>query len=1246
MTRTARRSTYRVVLAIGMVAALVNCGGSGDSSSDTRQRNAALECLPGDPAETTTTIENDPCAETTTTLYEDASRTVTCDVTWEPASVSAMATACPEATYLEVTYPNVTGGTDSASNQGNPGNAVGIGQYAEGTATVTVHIMSADGQTEIGVGTVQFETNVAATKSFTYESAAPSDTSTSVPPTEYKGPEVNCLVYWTVERAVITSCEGTTSMLLQFFNEAGEEVGSAGALSENPAPGIAVPEGARYVDVKVFIPKAFGPENEPAGVVRLDTTIDTSNSTFVYHEAVSAPVEDTTTTVAEQGGGEETTTTAGETPEAIAATVSVQEVPCEASYTAETRVVRLCENFDRTVGAAFNAEGKFSETIETGYGNTFTLPANLVEGGGARFVRIAVGQIMNGLEGGIPVFRGEGILDLGDGTADVQGTIYVSPSGQEALNTGGYPDYMSVELTNAGLFDIDGIDENELAFVTLDGQVFPEYENVKPPATWDEGEALKWRAYQTDGFGLPRLVASGMLALGSDAELEYMNPTFELNSQRVELIAGPDAGTFPSTEGLSEDPCGAVDPYMITTPITPSRTNMVTLTVATDCASVDSLLGLVVYDYDEDWIPVFSQFKSTRFSTRLVATTFLADGEYDILWGDFDLVGIHEYVVNGGGSGATCHHPLMDVDPGTLKATLRDCDPGAHRMRVYAEPLFWTEDSEDIRLPYKDGVIDLQMVPWEGYFEVNLRIDDSFEPDFITCVKACEGAQYADDGVQTTFDASNFAEDASVNVTSKCAEPAAPEGEGWSKDWGWAYTDLYRSAGEGSFVYESWMWLGDVPWRTSYDETTRRLHFPSNGTILSVTECMAGWWNEATYDWTETRKAAINSVEITAPMPNRPSNDRFENAPAIEPGVGRINFTNVSSTNELGEMGIEYSNSADEGQFHSVWFTHTPTETGPVTFRIADFNFDVLMRVTSRDEQSRTVLHGESEMWVGDDLWCECDPSEIGSVTFNAVAGTTYYIQVTNEDYENQVGTATLVVNDGEGETVTVPKGDEPFASSRTLQQQAPATTVPTVPLNPSTTTTSTVAAPVDTVPAGSPTTTAAPTPAEQGYSAARDQGSRNEVVTVLAPVGDAPATVEARKDATTVQIPVADLYGTVSAASAKVDTARSLMIRQPGRRPIRVRPSDRIVSVPVGTEVTDLSIVATTTDGKTVAAPLTVKKTVAPLVKVAGSGDSDGSGLPVLPIGIALGVLVLAGAGLTLRRRGATTAGDTPSDN
>jgi hypothetical protein len=88
------------------------------------------------------------------------------------------------------------------------------------------------------------------------------------------------------------------------------------------------------------------------------------------------------------------------------------------------------------------------------------------------------------------------------------------------------------------------------------------------------------------------------------------------------------------------------------------------------------------------------------------------------------------------------------------------------------------------------------------------------------------------------------------------------------------------------------------------------------------------------------------------------------------------------------------------------------------------------------------------------------------------------------------------------------------------------------------------------------------------------------------------------------------------------------------------------MVTVPVGTEISELNIVATTTDGKTVTAPLVVKKTVAPLVTVTGSDDDGGSGLPMLPIGIALAVLVGVATFFFTRRRSAAPAGDAPTED
>ena len=1276
MTRSARHTVIRLGMAAAMVAALISCGG-GESDSSNRNRNQALEeCLPGDPAETTTTIENDPCSSTPTTVYEEAGQKVTCDVTWDAAAKTL--TVCGDAYGVGVIVTD-----ESGAEQGSFKNSTRTVKVAifDTTSKVRAEVYMSTEEYTAGSNShpVEFDSAVSATKSFTY-TTAPVD-----PLTEKDhmlrmsfGPK-NQVSQMVVLNTPLTGTETVTMTVSARQNSAANGNGRLQATLRLWKDDVVVFEKSESLgasmDFTSLVASTKGSDTDIAGVQKVsldlngssdeiwsgnygpevtyaDVSVDDSH-VLVNHEfsneyegwsaidgfqpcmadgngdtkpcitgipaAPTTTVEETTTTVDETTTtveeapltGEETTTTLSPS-ESLAATISVQEVPCAVSFVLSTRTVTLCESFDRIVGAAFNTDGKFTETIAA-TGSSFEIPQALLTGGGARFVRIAVGQKLNGLD--VATFRGEGLLDLGDGEGDVSGTIYISPTGQEAINSGGFPDYMEVELRSDGKFDINEIDDNELAFVTLNGEVFAEYDRVSPPSSWDEGKPLAWRAYQADGFGLPRLVASGVLALGGSSEVDYVNPTFQLNSQTVELLEGEG----PGEAGPQGDPCGDLLPYMITTPVTPSNTNMVTFTVATDCQSKDSMLGIVVVDYDEDGYPVFSQFKSTKYSARMVATTFLADGEYDVWWGDAELVGIHEYVVNGGGTGANCHHPELDIDGASKKATLRNCNPGAHRMRVYAEPLFWSPEDDGFRLPFVNNVVDLSMVKWEGFFEINLRIDDSFEPDFIACINACGDAYRSDEGVSASVDTSSFAGSGRVTTTGTCVRSDQPDGFTEYGAWGW--TDVYRPAGNGAFIWETWL---PIELDESPSTKQRSFHLPTNGQFVTVTGCETDGV-DALDNWTSMYKSAIQAFEVTAPMPNRPSNDQFADAPAIGPNVGSVEFTNVSSTNEQGEMGIEYSNSKDAGQFHSVWFTYTPEESRRVSFRIDEYNFNAMMRVTTRNEDGSTSLLDEAEMWWEDRYFCECDSSDWETVSFSAKAGTTYYIQITNEDYEESVGSGTLLVNGGEGDTVKVQAGDVPYASPKNLINPFPTTTTTTV-------VTTTTVAPVGTDAPGTPTTVAQSTES-QSYQAAKERGSTNDIVTVLAPVKDAPASIEARQDARTVEIPVADLYGTVSAAGASVNTARSLMITQKGQRPVRVHSSDKTVRVPVGTETSDLTVVATDTSGKTVTAPIVVKKTVTPLVRI-GSDSSDGGNSVALYAGIGVLVLVLLGGGYVVMSR------------
>lgn len=1203
------RTSIRTAVALLAVVGLLGCGGG----SSSRNRNNALE-------------------ESPSGSYDEVAQTLSCDVAWDAAE--RIVTVCPEADEVKVTF--------RASNGGAVGTTTEVRntplEIPDGVDALIVRVQIAGLNTtydEPYPGTNEFTwlmNDVNVSQTHTLEYTAPESSPSSSSPAEPTNK--NCPVEWNAETRTLTSCEHS-----HMWWDVGDLNGTALTSSTsgtNVAPDIYVPEGSATLMVRIFnedsegYAPVSGFDGNPnstlefpvdtsmtqaygyllsASFVPPSTTTTTVEETPVTIEDTTVPASDTTVPASDTTTPADTTPSTDNVREELAATVSVQESPCVVSFTAATRTVTLCESFDRVVAAAFSADGEFNETFEA-EGGSFQIPEKILNDNGARFVRIAVAQKLPGTE--VATFRGEGILDITDSTADATGTIYVTPENQEALNNSGFGMSIVAEVKETGLFDINmsWFDpyfgetykwEGDFAFVTLNDEVFPEFEKVKPPASWDSGKPLAWRAYFTDGFGIPRLVAGGLLAQGGSSEIDIKNPKFELQSQRIELLT--EESTSPE-----DDPCGQVDPYLITTPTTPAKTNMITLMVSTDCQSPDSILGLVVWGPGDD-DPVFSQFKSTKYTSRLSVTLFLADDVYDIQWGDYNQVGEHEYVVNGGGSGGDCTQPRLDVADDGLSAVLRNCDPGMHRMRLWAYPYSGDYD-DDVRLPFKNNVVDLSMIEWTGYVWVNLSIDDIYEPDFLVCLRGCEEANASNPDASASIDASHFSTDGTLDVTPTCTNNKSPEGEGWEQVYTWSYSDLYVSSGRGSYIWEAWIPMdGEGP-------KTESRSVPRTGEILSITGCGADWNNPQADDaWSTITNIGVTRLTLDGPMPNRPANDQFSDAPSIEAGVGKVQFSTVSATNEQGEAGSDFTQSNDPGQFNSVWFKYEPQEDAGMTVRITEYTFSAVIRAWRTNQSGQTVLMDETEVWP-EDLYSfsEGENEEWETLRFAVSPGNTYYVQVLNQNFDESVGTGTLVINGGEGSTVKVAAGTEPFVSNADLARGATPTTTP------ATTTTTTVVTET-TVAAGSPVSTVSP--AEERYQVAREIGSRTEEVVVLAPTKDAPASIETRQDVRTVQIPVADLYGTVTAASANVDTARSLTLRAPGRRPIHVSPDDKTVSVPVGTKTTDLKITAATTDGKTVVTPLVIKKTAPPLVTISADGDSSSSST-MLYAGIGAAVLVL----------------------
>lgn len=980
--------------------------------------------------------------------------------------------------------------------------------------------------------------------------------------------------------------------------------------------------------------------SEPTTDTSTEDTTPVDTTTDVPGETTPENTTPTDTTI-DEPSTDDTTSPAQDLRERI----SIQQVDCEAQFLAPTRTLRLCDTFDEIAVAGFEADGSFAD-VARGSGQSITLPENFIGEGRVSLLRIAVASKPEGID--LATFRGEGILEIGDGSFDANGGITISPDGSEALNTGGPTREMQVELNSTLRFDIDGFDETKFAFVTLNGVVYDYYENVVPPADWDEGKPLYWRAYALDGFGLPRLVAHGVLALREEIDLEYNDPYFALENQTVQQIGG-DVAT-------ASDSCAGNPPYLITDPVTPSGSTRVTLTVDRDCDDPNGALGLsvwgenVYYDFFDDmrdrvWnlsdmtdlpaLPVFSRMVSTRYTNRLEATIHLASGEYAIIWGDkAGVAGTHRYRVSAPESEISCSFPSVEIDEATGTGRLENCNTGNRMFRVYALPLEqrYSEAVKERRVPIKDGVLNFSGLPFDGPLALEIVIDDGPDGRLIVCYEDC-GTLLDDERFteELTVQTGNFANSGKVTGAFDC--PA--DGDSWGG------IDYFRKNSPTSWVWVQWMPAGPVS-------------LPMTGEYYALGEC----WNSGTA--TGTFGSATFTVD--GPMPNRPANDDFESAAEITRGIGRVKFSTVSATSQRGEM-APFRVAAPADEFRSVWFKRVVDNgESSVRFTLRDVDFSALVRVFRLTNDGRLGLVREWWWDANDEIDADAGRRS-GRISRNrAPEGSVFYVQVLGR-WVNDAGSAVLVINDGRGDEATVPAGNQPYTvehntteieppvtgdsptttTPATSDTSAPDTSVPdttevSVPDTSEPTTSAPVTIDTDASDTTAPTTeTSVPSDALQAlYEAGIAAAAETDVAVVVAPEGSGPPVVEVREDARTVEIPVADLYATVAAQNPAVDTAQPLVVRTRGHRPVVVRPSEKTVSLPVAAGTSEVSITGADASGKSVTAPIQVASNQPPLVIVDDS--ESGSSVPWLWIVIALVALAGVGGFAVIRRRGQIT--------
>jgi len=139
-------------------------------------------------------------------------------------------------------------------------------------------------------------------------------------------------------------------------------------------------------------------------------------------------------------------------------------------------------------------------------------------------------------------------------------------------------------------------------------------------------------------------------------------------------------------------------------------------------------------------------------------------------------------------------------------------------------------------------------------------------------------------------------------------------------------------------------------------------------------------------------------------VPNLPANDNFANAQTINGCAGSVNGTNVGATAESGEINHLSTTTDPNAGTRSIWYQWQAPSSGSVTFDTSGSNFDTVLAVYTGTAVNSLNVIGQNDDVVPGDV-------RTSTITFNAVAGTTYNIAV--DGYNNggaggDVGSVTL----------------------------------------------------------------------------------------------------------------------------------------------------------------------------------------------------------------------------------------------
>jgi len=1184
-----RRPFSRFLVAASLLVGVSACGSSDDSG---RQRNSALEdCIPADDGSLP-----DGC------IPEDngQGQKVDCEAQWDPSTNAV--TLCTDFRKIEIRQRKANGqpvGQAETVESDAGANAVQV-ELKNGAESIDVAVWTANAGGNLRkAGSVSFTAAEGERKTFSYMPDASTD-GTPTPDTDASGDDQS-----------VTTDPGT-------------------------------------------------PEETT-------TTVDESTTTTEAEQTTTTAPEEPTTTTSEPGGGE--------SPDTSLPPLLVEREECFARWNAATTTFETCRVFDAVTVAVYGRDGRFIKRFDAENASQLTLDAETA--GRMAYAYASVGTLMDGgTKEVLPVSRAREWMTFSDPGEDKMDSFLLESTTQPELR-------MEAETRDVQLSHSPSSDAGTDVIV-----VDTQYGDSFLPTTQvvlQSGSAVgvgfvavpaavshPWRIYVQNEFGMLSLAGSGVF------RTDQPSPTISISDFSLVPLAAIkmetdsvsiDTGVTMNPENWEGDECADSQPVLFTNPVSPAKRNKVTITLDADCSSQDGIAGVLVADSTLLMVRglfdsiVWGSTFSTRYLNSIEETLYLPSGGYSIYYfqvlpSAFRVDGM-DYEVNAAGTEPSCAAPELGISTDDRIATLTGCT-GIVNLTAGAMPLSPGENdfagTRYVDLYFDGNTLSLTGVE-AGWWTVSVMGGrwQFVLADFALCISEC-GLQ----GSPGSVDTSSLAESGKMTVSNPdCA--TLDDRLGVEAEFSYWSTSTYmRSRPDRAYRMQSAD--GDDGFNQGFPASfgTRAT---SPGELLVVASCSRGGYDEQT-NYRSLESVSVNLVDGSAVSATVPSNDNIADAADVT-GASSATVNLVNATVEPGESFgsfIGWTSTADS--FQTVWLKFTATADGEFEIRTPGtdvFDIAAALTVFKKDEQNRlgfVTTNLSLAKWVlAMEMLC-CSEEDLVSyatgISFNVRTGSTYYVQALLPVYtpdevtiefsapepDTWVAPSTTETPEDTGTTEpavtsTAPEPEQTTTSAPATTTSAPDTTTPSA-----TTTEPGSPAPTDNAGGSEPSTTVPAGGAPGDAAVVEDikrfikDGTANESAPVLAPAGDAPATIEVRETTDTITVSIQDLVASVTKSGVALDPSAPILVSTGGGKLVALSQRRASVTLPVvGTRDRKITVVATDANGERVTDTITVKKSAKPLALLAGEQDDTG-GFPLLPVVLVLVVLLAGGAFVALRRR------------